>query len=421
VNVGTGNEHMLVTGGQGTTTWTVTRAQDGTTATYYLGGESVTRVVGLSDTTIQVNAAHGPPFPSVPFTIAVGSGGSGFEHMLVTMTAGASAPYTWTVTRAQDGTPADTHNSGETVDGVAPWVPGIANVGVWIPLGFSGTDSSSPPPAFGGMNGTYSVSGVVQTGTPLYKGIQKIQACSNGTNLATPIKMAQWYLDHYGRSGVTQGIILETDGHPQVGFESGDQTTTNSAYTCQAAIDAATAAKADTTNSPTGIQIFTIGYGVDSSSTCPIRTTTMSRTNGSYNMYETTTWSNRPATQLLAAMATDAGHYFENPSSAQLRSVFTQAAIMLLQGGSHLVQLYPTPIVTSASGAVTAVSISGNYLTGASAVRFGMTAATSFTVNSDTSITARVPAAASGTVVDVTVTTPGGSSLVTNADHYTYP
>ena len=39
--------------------------------------------------------------------------------------------------------------------------------------------------------------------------------------------MAQWYLDHYGRPGVTQGIILETDGHPQVGFESGDQTTTN--------------------------------------------------------------------------------------------------------------------------------------------------------------------------------------------------
>ena len=419
VNVGT--EHMVVTGGQGTTTWTVSRAQDSTTATYYVGGESVTRVVGRTDTTIQVGARHGPAFPSVPFTIAVGSGGSGYEHMLVTATAGASAPYTWTVTRAQDSTPADTHNNGETIDGVAPWVPSASNVGVWVPLGFSGTDSALPAPAISGTAGTYSVSGVVQTGTPLYKSIECIWAASNGTNLTTPIQMAQWYLDHYGRTGVAQGIILETDGHPQVGFEngSGDQTTTNSAYTCQSALDAATAAKADTTKSSDGIQIFTIGYGVDSSARCPTRTANLGQSNGSYSMYETTTWSNKPATQLLAAMATDADHYFENPSSSELANVFTQAALLLVKGGSHLVQLYPVPIVTSASGAITSVSITGKYLSGASSVKFGMVAATSFTVNSDTSITARVPAGA-GTV-DVTVTTPGGVSVITSADHYTYP
>ena len=57
------SEHMLVTAGQGTTTWTVTRAQDGTTAATHTGGDGVTRVVGKTDTTIQVTAPHGPGFP----------------------------------------------------------------------------------------------------------------------------------------------------------------------------------------------------------------------------------------------------------------------------------------------------------------------------------------------------------------------
>jgi hypothetical protein len=49
---------------------------------------------------------------------------------------------------------------------------------------------------------------------------------------------------------------------------------------------------------------------------------------------------------------------------------------------------------------------------------FGTTAATSFTVNSDTSITATAPAG-TGTV-DVTVVTPNGTSATSSADKYTY-
>ncbi|MGZ6267752.1 MAG: TadE/TadG family type IV pilus assembly protein, partial [Candidatus Limnocylindrales bacterium] len=118
------SEHMLVTSGQGTTTWTVTRGADSTTAATHIGGTTVTRVVGKTDTTIQVSAPYGPSasFPSVPFTIAVGLNGSNYEHMSVTAVAGSSAPFTWTVTRAQDSTPAATHNTGDDVDGVAPWV-----------------------------------------------------------------------------------------------------------------------------------------------------------------------------------------------------------------------------------------------------------------------------------------------------------
>jgi hypothetical protein len=418
------SEHMLVTGGQGTRTWTVTRHVDGTTAATHTGGTAVTRVVGLNDTVIQVNAPYGPGFPSTPFMIAVGSGGSNFEHMLVTNVAGSSAPYTWTLASSsgvrtpQDGTPAATHNSGETVDGVAPWVPSDATDGVWIPVGLSGTDTNTvhslPSPT--GADGTYSVGGAVQD-TPIVRSINCIQAHSNGTNLTTPIKMAQWYLDHYGRLGVTQGIILETDGHPQVGFESGDQTTTNTAYTCQAALDAATAAKADTTNSSDGIQIFTIGYGVDSSSRCPTRTTVSSASNGSNNMYENPTWSNVSATTLLAAMATDSAHYFENPSTSALAGVFAQAATMLAKGGAHLIQLYPTPVVTSVGSG----SISGEYFTGAFKVTFGGAPAAILSVT-DTSITVTPPAGTSGSTVPVVVTTPGGSSAVVgSSQYYTYP
>jgi hypothetical protein len=66
----------------------------------------------------------------------------------------------------------------------------------------------------------------------------------------------------------------------------------------------------------------------------------------------------------------------------------------------------------------TIVTISGTKLKEASSVDFGDTAATSFEVHSESSITAQAPAGA-GTV-DVTVSTPEGPSEATAADHFTY-
>jgi hypothetical protein len=419
------SEYMRVTGGQGTTTWTVTRRVDGTSAATHTGGASVTRVVGTTDTSIQVTAPYGPSnsFPAVPFTISVGSSssGSGYEHMLVTAVSGSSAPYTWTVTRARDNTAADTHTSGELVHGVAAWVPGPSTVGMWVPVGTSGTDSDLPAPVESGIDGTYSIGGVVQPGTPIDKSINCISAIG-GTDLATPIRMAQWYLDTYGRPGVTQGIILETDGKPQNGFSqyAGDQTTTSFTYTCQATVNAAAAAKADTTKSPNGIQIFTIGYGVTDSTICPKSTTSMSAANGTYNYWESSTWSGKPATKMLEAVATDSAHYFENPSSDELAGVFAQAATELVKGSSRLIQLYPAPVVTSVGGSPSSVSIGGQYFTGATKVYFGASSV-SFSVGGDSSITATPPTLPSGTVVPVTVTTPGGTSIITGHSYYTYP
>ncbi|GGD98301.1 hypothetical protein GCM10010911_66370 [Paenibacillus nasutitermitis] len=62
--------------------------------------------------------------------------------------------------------------------------------------------------------------------------------------------------------------------------------------------------------------------------------------------------------------------------------------------------------------------MTGTNLSGATAVTFGGTAATSFTVDSATQITAIAPAGSAGTV-DVTVTTPGGASAISAAAQYT--
>jgi uncharacterized repeat protein (TIGR03803 family) len=65
------------------------------------------------------------------------------------------------------------------------------------------------------------------------------------------------------------------------------------------------------------------------------------------------------------------------------------------------------------------VSIVGTNLTGATSISFGGSNATSFTVNSATSITAVAPARAAG-VVNVIVTTPGGVTAASVASRFTY-
>jgi hypothetical protein len=84
-----------------------------------------------------------------------------------------------------------------------------------------------------------------------------------------------------------------------------------------------------------------------------------------------------------------------------------------------------TPAVTGVSptsgpaAGGTAVTITGTNLSGATQVLFGGVPASSFTVNSGTSITAVSPVQAAGTV-DVTVTTLGGISATSAADQYNF-
>jgi len=74
------------------------------------------------------------------------------------------------------------------------------------------------------------------------------------------------------------------------------------------------------------------------------------------------------------------------------------------------------PKIGPAAGGTT-VTITGTGFAGATAVKFGSTSAAKFTVNSSTSITATSAAAAPG-IVDVTVTTPAGTSAASLKDHF---
>ena len=84
----------------------------------------------------------------------------------------------------------------------------------------------------------------------------------------------------------------------------------------------------------------------------------------------------------------------------------------------------PAPTVTGLSPSSgqstgsTSVTLTGTNFTGATAVSFG-TSAASFTVTSSTTIAATAPPGTLGTV-DITVTTPGGTSATNAGDKYTY-
>ncbi len=84
-----------------------------------------------------------------------------------------------------------------------------------------------------------------------------------------------------------------------------------------------------------------------------------------------------------------------------------------------------TPTITSVSPSSgpaaggTSVTITGTDLTGATDVNFGVVPAASFTVDNATQITATSPAHAPG-LVDVTATTPNGTSPVSGNDEFTF-
>jgi hypothetical protein len=119
------------------------------------------------------------------------------------------------------------------------------------------------------------------------------------------------------------------------------------------------------------------------------------------------------STSYTANVSTEATDLAGNPLQGAATWSFTTAAVT------------PPPSVTGVSpvsGPIaggTSVTITGSGFTGATAVAFGGAAASSFTVNSATSITATSPPHAAGTV-DITVTTPFGTSAITAADRFTY-
>ena len=89
-------------------------------------------------------------------------------------------------------------------------------------------------------------------------------------------------------------------------------------------------------------------------------------------------------------------------------------------------EIQPAPAITAvspASGSIaggTKVRVTGTDFNAASEVKFGNVAAASFTVVSETELTAVAPRSKQARQVDITVTTLAGTSLTTRSDRFTY-
>ena len=105
-------------------------------------------------------------------------------------------------------------------------------------------------------------------------------------------------------------------------------------------------------------------------------------------------------------------------------TVTTAGGTSATSSADHFTYTTPAPTVTNVSptsgttAGGTSVTITGTNLSSATSVHFGATAGV-INTNSATQITATSPAGAAATV-DVTVTTAGGTSAISSADHFTY-
>jgi len=175
---------------------------------------------------------------------------------------------------------------------------------------------------------------------------------------------------------------------------------------------------------------FLAGVSCTSASSC---TTVGSFNNGSYyqtliEQWNGTAWSIVSSPNASASQDNGFGGG-ELEGGVSCTSISACAAVGEYFNGSlwqTLVAMLPgTPVVSSvspASGPTTGgatVTIDGVNLLGATAVHFGTVASASFSVTSDTTMSAQAPPGAAG-VVDITVTSPRGTSATSSADQFTY-
>jgi polyvinyl alcohol dehydrogenase (cytochrome) len=115
--------------------------------------------------------------------------------------------------------------------------------------------------------------------------------------------------------------------------------------------------------------------------------------------------------------------HFGSPSAAGGRLFVASGSSVTAYQIAQLTSALPTVTkVAPAKGPVgggTTVTITGTNFSGAMTVKFGAIGATSFVVDSATKITAVSPAETAGTL-DVTVTTPKGTSAISSNDHFKF-
>jgi hypothetical protein len=142
----------------------------------------------------------------------------------------------------------------------------------------------------------------------LVANISCLKTSQVGTDLGDPMAAAAEELQTNGREGEHWGIVFLSDGaanQPEDG-QSGDCGPEPDNYNpCEYAVEKAEEAKA------LGIEVYTIGYGVDDDDQFANRC-----------VCDHGYWENASARDVLKAMATDEYHYFEEPEGGDLTPVF---------------------------------------------------------------------------------------------------
>ncbi len=189
----------------------------------------------------------------------------------------------------------------------------VTNVGTWVTVPYPSSRSLS--------NNYQNRDGSLNSRSQLVRTINCLNHSQTMTNLGDPLRAVANAMILRGRPGVTKGIILMTDG-------AANQPNLRS---CKYANDNATAVK------QMGIEVFTIGFGVVGDRCIDV--------DGTYR--------NASAANLLADMATgptdndgctdaentDGDHFFCEPRSDSLTSVFRAATSALVAGSVRLVDL----------------------------------------------------------------------------------
>ncbi len=121
-------------------------------------------------------------------------------------------------------------------------------------------------------------------------------------------------------------------------------------------------------------------------------------------------------TGLVNVIATDTGGIGSPPT---VENSFSFAPAITAISESPACPLVASLTVCPDAGG-TVVTITGTNLVGVTHVFFGATAAKTFSCSSSTTCTATSPAGGPAVVVDVTATSPGGTSFTSNADKFPY-
>jgi Flp pilus assembly protein TadG len=174
-----------------------------------------------------------------------------------------------------------------------------------------------------GLTNSYATSqGSLNMGSQLVQNTQCLDLAGGGdvpgphTDLAEPFKAAMNELNANGRPGAKLGLIFLTDGAANVYGDPAAGVTAGALGPCDYASRMASQAKA------AGIEVYTIGYGVNENCT---RETAASP------------WNNVAVSTLLLSMATDSSHFFNQPASQDLDPVFAAIGVQLA-AGSKLVE-----------------------------------------------------------------------------------